>query len=109
MGCGGSKLKGDGPEEAVGASAVPPQPVKKVTTNFSNVDYTNSATNHKPSMAAAPDEIRVPTTSKAEDEAHAKLEPYRSPEEVEAGQSIQKSAGDGDGLGQTEETADMIR
>ena len=114
MGCGGSTLKGDEPD-ATGVSNVPAKPVKKPATNFNTVDYANSATNHKPSMATAPDEIHPVSqetnkvAAEQKDGEHVNLAPYKSLTTDEPSQSPTMGDGSRDGLGETGETPDMIR
>ena len=86
MGCGGSKLKGDGPEN-VGTAT---QPVREVQSNFRDVDFTTGADPRKSSMPGdvAPHEIEPPkvrkearhedTTAMEQKGEGAKLEPYKS-------------------------------
>ena len=56
MGCGSSSLKGDSPSGA--NNDAPPQPIKKVATNFSTIDYDSAATNRRDTVYAPHDEIR---------------------------------------------------
>jgi len=106
MGCGGSTLKGDAPED-VGTA---PQPVRTTHSNFKDIDYT-AADPRKASLAhdRAPHEIDPPKpqkegkdddiTAMAQKDEGIKLEPY-------------KSLTDGDQaapLGSAGETPDVIR
>lgn len=107
MGCGGSKLKGDGPDD-VGTA---PRPVRDVLSNFKDVDYNTGADPRKGSTAGnrAPHEIDPPKAQKeaedngmtatAQKDEDAKLEPYKSISDPDqAGQ-----------LASSEETPDTIR
>ena len=107
MGCGGSTLKGDAPDN-VGTA---PQPVRKVQSNFKDVDYATAADPRKASMPGdrAPDEVDPPKKQKEDNDQDItamapknedmKLEPYKSVTEADQAEPL--------GLGG--ETPDMVR
>jgi len=109
MGCGPSKLKGDVPDSL---GTEPAKPVRKVQSNFADVDYTHGS-DKKKSIAGdmAPDETQPPVPppgkaaaaeQKMNNDEQIKLEPYRTIEEP--ADTVKDPIG---GLGG--ETADMIR
>lgn len=107
MGCGSSSLKGDAPSD-VGTA---PQPVRKVQSNFKDVDYTTSADPRKGSMPGdrAPHEMDPPKSQKekkdddvtamAQKDEDIKLEPYKTITD----------ANEPAPLASSEQTPDMIR
>jgi hypothetical protein len=109
MGCGGSSLKGDAPSE-VGAAA-PPQPVRKVQSNFKDIDYSTAADPRKSSTPGdrAPHEVDPPKAQKegkhdditamAQKDEDMKLEPYKTITDSDQPAPLASSG----------ETPDMIR
>ena len=67
MGCGSSSLKGD---TNVGVNDPAPQPIKKVRTDFSTVDYGQDSQNGRRMTEFAPHETDRPK-SKKEERRHA--------------------------------------
>jgi hypothetical protein len=107
MGCGSSSLKGDAPDN-VGTA---PQPVRKVQSNFKDVDYSTSPDPRKASMPGdrAPHEVDPPKSQKdgndddmapvARKEEDNKLEPYKTITDSDQPAPLASS----------EQTPDMIR
>ena len=107
MGCGSSKLKGDGLDDLGTA----PQPVRKTQSNFKDVDFTTAADPRKGSMPGdvAPHETGPPKGQKKDKheditaieqkDEDAKLEPYKTLTDANQAAPLASSA----------PTPDMIR
>jgi len=95
MGCGSSSLKG-APLQSFDPA---PQPIKKVQTNFSSIDYSSGASTKRRFTEAAPEDLpRTPSQSVAETRAAdtekadgAHLAPYQSPSHIEDADIINRA------------------
>lgn len=88
MGCGSSSLKGDAVAD-IGAE----QPVRRVKTNFSTVDYDQDAKHRRMTEYAPHESVRQASTAIKEDAEKApgssdgQLKPYQTLSEIERGDS----------------------